>query len=141
VPWRVQEAPVSKTSVPIPDELNRISGSIVDAAITVHRELGPGLLENVYETCLAHELEKRGLRVERQVEQDVIYGGVVLDSGFKLDLLVESAIIVELKAVETLLPVHSAQILTYLRLSDLRLGLLMNFNVPLLKDGIRRFVR
>jgi GxxExxY protein len=132
---------VSKASIPIPDELNRISGSIVDAAIKVHKELGPGLLEKVYEACLAHELEKRGLRVERQVEQGVIYDGVVLDSGFKLDLLVESAIIVELKAVETLLPVHSAQILTYLRLSDLRLGLLMNFNVSLLKDGILRFVR
>ena len=132
---------MSKASIPIPDELNRISGSIVDAAIKVHKELGPGLLEKVYEACLAHELEKRGLRVERQVEQGVIYDGVVLDSGFKLDLLVESAIIVELKAVETLLPVHSAQILTYLRLSDLRLGLLMNFNVSLLKDGILRFVR
>ena len=126
---------------PIPDHLNRISGTIVDAAIKVHTEFGPGLLENVYELCLAHELEKRGQSVERQVQQGVTYDGVVLETGFKLDLLVDSEVVVELKAVETLLPVHSAQLLTYLRLGGFRLGLLINFNVPLLKNGIRRFVR
>ncbi len=126
---------------PIPDYLNRISGTIVDAAIKVHTGLGPGLLENVYETCLAYELEKRGHKVERQVQLGVNYEGVKLDIGFKLDLLVDSEVIVELKAAEKLLPIHTAQILTYLKLSNCRLGLLINFNVPRLKEGISRFVR
>ncbi|MCD4747880.1 MAG: GxxExxY protein [Thermoanaerobaculales bacterium] len=125
----------------MPDHLNRISGEIVDAAIRVHTHLGPGLLENVYETCLAYELEKRGHKVERQVQLGVNYDGVGLGVGFKLDLLVDSGVIVELKAVEKLLPIHSAQILTYLKLSNHQLGLLINFNVSLLKDGIKRFVR
>ena len=131
------------SSVPgqIPQHLNQISGEIVDAAIKVHTHLGPGLLENVYETCLAFEMEKRGRKVERQVQLGVNYDGVSLDLGFKLDLLIDSEVIVELKAVEGLLPIHSAQVLTYLKLSDRRLGLLINFNVPRLKDGIRRFVR
>ncbi|MCK5378578.1 MAG: GxxExxY protein [Acidobacteria bacterium] len=125
----------------IPDHLNRISGEIVDAAIKVHTELGPGLLENVYETCLAYELEKREHKVERQVQIGVNYEGVSLDVGFRLDLLIDSEVIVELKAVEGILPIHSAQVLTYLKLSDHRLALLINFNVPLLKNGIKRIVR
>jgi len=125
----------------IPQHLNRISGEIVDASIKVHTHLGPGLLENVYETCLAYELEKRGHKVERQVQLGVNYEGVKLDIGFKLDLLVDSEVIVELKAAEKLLPIHTAQILTYLKLSNCRLGLLINFNVPRLKEGITRFVR
>ncbi len=132
---------MSISPTPIPDHLNRISGEIVDAAIKVHIHLGPGLLENVYEVCLAYELEKRGHRVERQVQLGVNYDGLGLDVGFKLDLLVDSEVIVELKAVEVLLPIHTAQILTYLKLSNCRLGLLINFNVPRLKDGITRFVR
>lgn len=127
-------------SGPIPQHLNRISGEIVDAAIKVHSHLGPGLLENVYETCLAYEMEKRGHKAERQVQVGVEYDGVSLDLGFKLDLLVDSEVIVELKAVEKLVPIHTAQILTYLKLSHRRLGLLINFNVPRLKDGITRFV-
>ncbi len=125
----------------IPDHLNRISGEIVDAAIKIHTHLGPGLLENVYEACLAYELEKRGHKVERQVQLGVNYDGVSLDIGFKLDLLIDSEVIVELKAVEKLLPIHTAQVLTYLKLSKHRLGLLINFNVPRLKEGIARFVR
>ncbi len=132
-----------RSAVPkqIPKHLNQISGEIVDAAIKVHTELGPGLLENVYETCLAYELEKREHKVERQVQIGVNYEGVSLDVGFRLDLLIDSEVIVELKAVEGILPIHSAQVLTYLKLSDHRLALLINFNVPLLKNGIKRIVR
>ncbi len=125
---------------PIPDRLNRISGTVVDAAVAVHTALGPGLLENVYETCLAHELERRGHQVRRQVRQNVKYDGVELEGAFFVDLLVDSEVVVELKAVDALLPVHSAQVLTYLKLGGFRLGLLINFNVPRLKDGIRRLV-
>ncbi len=114
---------------------------ILGAAITVHRELGPGLLESAYQACLAFELEDCGLRVERQVALPVEYRGVRLDCGYRLDLIVERTVVVEIKAVERIVPVHEAQLLTYLRLSGLPLGLLLNFNVPLLKDGgIRRFI-
>jgi len=123
---------------PIPEKVDRVARLVVDAAFAVHSKLGPGLLESVYEVCLAHELEKRGLVVERQVVLPVYYDGIRLDAGLRLDLLIESCLIVELKAVETLLPVHKAQVLTYLKLTGHRLGLLINFNVPLIRDGIKR---
>jgi GxxExxY protein len=104
----------------------------------VHRALGPGLLEPAYQACLCRELELRNLRFRQQVELPVIYKDVKLDCGYRIDLIVEEKVVVELKAVEGILPVHQAQILTYLRLSGLRVGLLINFNVPVLKDGIRR---
>lgn len=112
----------------------------VDSAISVHRELGPGLLESVYEHCLAHELTKRGLPVIRQAPQPVVYAGEELEAGFRLDLIVDHRVIVETKAVDALAPIHEAQLLTYLRLSGLRLGLLINFNSVLLKNGLRRLV-
>ncbi|MCC5897389.1 MAG: GxxExxY protein [Phormidium sp. BM_Day4_Bin.17] len=122
------------------EELRDLSGKVIGAAIVVHRELGPGLLESAYERCLAYELQQQGLNVEQQVPQPVIYKGVQLECGYRLDLLVEEQLIVELKAVPELLPIHKAQILTYLKLRQLRLGLLINFNVPLLKQGIQRIV-
>lgn len=117
---------------------NEISGIIIDSAIKVHRALGPGLLESTYEACLFHELTLRGLRVERQVPMPIHYEGVQLDAGYRLDIVVEGKVIVELKAVEGLLPIHEAQLLTYLRLSGIKLGLLMNFNVTRLMDGVLR---
>ncbi len=119
-------------------DLNDISGQIVDAAVHVHTKLGPGLLESVYERVLAHELEKRRLHVERQVPVPVVYEEIRFEEGFRADLIVEKSVVVELKSVETLAPVHSKQLLTYLKLMDCRLGLLINFGAPLLKDGIRR---
>ena len=124
----------------IPSRTDEIAKVVVDAAYTVHRALGPGLLESVYEVCLVHELVKRGLKVERQVSLPVVYDSVRLDAGLRLDLLVENAVIVELKAVEVVLPVHATQLLTYLKLTGHRLGLLINFNVRLIKDGIQRIV-
>ena len=118
--------------------LNEISGQIVDAAVHVHTRLGPGLLESVYERILAYELEQRGLSVERQVAVPVVYENMRFEEGFRADLIVENAVIVELKSVETIAPVHSKQLLTYLKLLDYRLGLLINFGSPLLKDGIKR---
>lgn len=123
---------------PIPVAVDRVAKQVVDAAFTVHSTLGAGLLESVYEVCLAYELTKRGLKAERQLALPVVYDNVRLEAGFRLDLLVEKSVVVELKAVETLIPVHSAQLLTYLKLSGYRLGLLINFNVPLIKDGIKR---
>lgn len=118
----------------------RVAASIVDSAVKVHRALGPGLLESVYGACLAHELRQRGLGVETQVPVPIRYEGLVLEGGLRLDLLVEDLAIIELKAVEKLLPVHEAQLLTYLKLAQRRLGFLLNFNVPLMKSGISRFV-
>ena len=123
---------------PIPKETDEIASKIVDAAFAVHRALGPGLLESVYEVCLLYELNKRGLKVERQVSLPVVYDDLRLDAGLRLDLVVESRVIVELKAIEALLPVHKAQLLTYLKLSGYRLGLLVNFNSALIKQGIQR---
>ena len=120
--------------------INEVSGSVVDAAIKVHRTLGPGLLESAYEACLLYELRKRQIKVLSQVELPVIYDGVVLDVGYRLDLLVEDCVIVELKAVEKLLPIHEAQLLSYLKSSGKQVGLLINFNVFRLKQGIKRFV-
>ena len=121
-------------------EINEVSGSIVDAARRVHTALGPGLLESVYEKCLKHELTKRGLRVETQVWLPVVYDGVEIEGGYKIDLLVEGQVVVELKVVEQLLDIHKAQLLSYLKLADKRVGLLINFNVVHLRDGIRRLV-
>ena len=122
----------------IPVETDRVAKQVVDAAFAVHVALGPGLLESVYEICVVHELVKRGLQVERQVSLPVCYDGMKLDAGLRLDLLVEGQIIVELKAVECLLPVHEAQLLTYLKLAGMRLGLLINFNSRIIRDGIKR---
>jgi GxxExxY protein len=121
-------------------ELNDISGAIVDSAMKVHTALGPGLLETPYEPCLAFELSDRGLRVRTQVALPVVYRGVKLDAGYRLDLLVEDSVIVELKAAESVLPIHEAQLLSYLKFSDKKLGLLINFNVVHLRNGIRRMV-
>ncbi len=117
-----------------------LTGQILGAAIEVHKVLGPGLLESAYEECLCHELEMRQIAFRRQVELPVEYKGLMLSCGYRLDLLVEDLVIVELKAVERLLPIHDAQLLTYLRLSGKRVGLLINFNVELLKNGIVRKV-
>ena len=122
------------------EELNAITESIIGAAIQVHRGLGPGLLESAYEACLAFELAECGLEVEQQKPLPVVYREVRLDCGYRLDLLVERKVIVEIKSVDRLAPIHQAQILSYLKLSGLRIGLLINFNVKVLKDGIRRVV-
>ena len=121
-------------------ELDDITGAIVDAAMKVHIALGPGLLESVYETVLAHELQRRGLRVERQKPVAIEYDGLHFDEGFRADLVVEDRVIVELKSVEKLAPVHSKQLLTYLRLLQLPVGLLLNFGAGTLKEGLRRVV-
>jgi len=119
-------------------ELNEVTGQIIDASMKVHTELGPGLLESAYEACLAHELRKRGMTVVVQLALPVKYDGVELDAGYRIDLLVEDCVIVELKAVEKTTPLHEAQLLSYLKLSDKKVGLLINFNVVRLKDGIKR---
>ena len=117
-----------------------VATAIVDCAYTVHKQLGPGLLENVYEMCLVHELHKKGINTETQIAMPIVYDGIKLDAGLRVDLLVNKKIVIELKAVENILPVHEAQLLTYLKLSNNRLGFLMNFNVPLIKHGIKRMV-
>ncbi len=125
---------------PIPERAERAAREVVDAAIQVHRSLGPGLLESVYEVCLCHELGKRNVPFERQLSLPVVYDGVRLDAGLRLDILVAGCVVIELKAVEKLIPLHEAQLLTYLKLTGHRLGLLINFNSPLLKDGLQRIV-
>jgi GxxExxY protein len=119
---------------------NAIATIIVDAAYAIHTRLGPGLLESVYETTLAYELAKRGLEVRKQQAMPVIYEAVRMDIGFRADLVVEGKVIVEIKSIDAIAPVHRKQLLTYLRLTDKRLGLLINFNVELIKDGITRVV-
>ena len=121
-------------------DLNLISGTVVDAAYHIHSALGPGLLESVYEVILARELEKRGLQVERQKPVPIVFDGLRFDEGFRADLIVENCVVVELKSVEEIARVHAKQLLTYLRLLDFRLGLLINFGAPVIKDGIRRVV-
>jgi len=123
------------------DELNSISEGVIGAAIAVHRELGPGLLESAYEACLVFELMDRGYRVVDQLELPVFYRGQSIDAGFKIDLLVNEAVIVELKAVDRMIPVYDAQLLTYLKLTQLNLGLLMNFNTVKVIDGVKRIAR
>jgi len=122
------------------DEINERTGEVVDAAMKVHNFRGPGLLESSYEACLAHELKLRGLSISTQLPIPLVYEGLQLEVGYRADLLVENAIIVELKAVDKLIPVHEAQLLSYLRLTGFRVGLLINFHEEHLKDGIRRRV-
>jgi GxxExxY protein len=125
---------------PIPAEAERVARAVIDAAFAVHKALGPGLLESVYEACLCHELSKQQISFRSQVWLPVVYDEVRLDAGLRLDLLVAESVIVELKAVEKHNPLFEAQLLTYLKLTGHRLDLLINFNVPLLKDGIKRMV-
>jgi GxxExxY protein len=129
-----------RTFKPIPKYLDELAKQAVDAAFQVHSTLGPGLLESVYEVCYTHEIKKRGMSVETQVAFPIVYDSVRLDAGLRLDMLIEKQLIVEIKAVETLHPVFEAQLMTYLKLTGKRLGLLINFNVPLIKDGIKRIV-
>jgi len=124
--------------MPVTSSVNALSGKIIECAIAVHRALGPGLLESAYLACLAAELRHAGLRVDVGVKVPILYRGLKLNCGYKLDLLVEGTVVVELKAVATMLPVHEAQLVTYLKLTGKPLGLLLNFNVPMLKDGIVR---
>jgi GxxExxY protein len=119
-------------------EVNELSGKVIGAAIEVHKILGPGLLESAYEECLCHELELRSIPYERQKELPIEYKGTSLNCGYRLDIVVADRVILELKACETLEAIHEAQLLTYLKLTGLKLGLLINFNVPVLKEGIRR---
>ena len=131
---------MNKTYEPIPKELDFIGKKIVDASFTIHKSLGPGLLEKVYEICFCHELSKRGLSVQRQIHIPIKYDGIIFNEGLRLDVLVNDCIICELKALETVNPVWEAQVLSHLKITGHRLGYLINFNVPLMKDGIRRFV-
>ncbi|HVZ81051.1 MAG TPA: GxxExxY protein [bacterium] len=122
------------------DETNIVSGKVIDAAMEVHRALGPGLLESVYEACLFEELKEKGLKVLRQESLPVFYKGRKIEAGFRLDLYVEDCLVIELKTVDEILPIHEAQLMTYLKLTGDRVGLLLNFNVRLLKDGIKRVI-
>jgi len=121
-------------------EVNQIGRAVMDAAFAVHRELGPGLLESVYEHCLAQDLVRTGLQVDRQVAVPVTYRDERIDAGFRLDLLVERQVVVEIKSIDALASIHTAQLLTYLRFSQVRLGYLINFNTSKLRDGFRRLV-
>lgn len=131
---------MSVVTVQTADRLNTITEQIIGAAMAVHRAIGPGLLESAYEACLAFELRDRGLKIEEQKPLPVVYRGVKLDCGYRLDLVVEDCVVVEVKAVEKLTTVHDAQLLSYLRLLDCRVGLLLNFHCTMLKNGIRRIV-
>lgn len=125
---------------PIPPETEQVATKVMDAAFKVHRTLGPGLLEAVYESCVCYELSRLQIPFQRQLTLPVVYEGIRLDAGLRLDLLVADSVIVELKAVERMTALHEAQMLTYLKLTGRRLGLLINFNVPALKDGLKRMV-
>ena len=122
------------------DRLDQITHRIIGAAIEVHKILGPGLLESAYEACLAYELRQLGYKIEQQKPLPVIYKDVKLDCGYRLDLVVEDAVIIEIKAIEQIAPIHDAQLISYLRLADKRVGLLINFHVQLLKNGVKRIV-
>ncbi len=128
-----------KTSA-LPEHIEEIARKIVDAAYTVHKALGPGLLERVYEVCFCHELAKRGLPYLRQVDIPIVYDGILFNEGLRLDVLVEDVVICELKAVDEMNPVWEAQLLSHLKLSSKKLGFLINFNVPRIKDGIKRII-
>lgn len=121
-------------------DVNRITENVIGASIEVHRALGPGLLESAYGECLCHELNLNGIQFCRQKRLPLTYKGIQLDCGYKIDLIVEDQVIVELKTIDRLLPVHDAQLLTYMKLTDTHVGLLINFNVPVLKNGVRRKV-
>ena len=125
---------------PISQKEDDIAEKILNAAYTVHKTLGPGLLEKVYEVCFCHDLSKAGLSFQRQVEVPIVYDGQTFDEGLRIDVLVEDMIICELKSVDTMIPVYDAQILSYLKLTEKRLGFLINFNVALIKDGIKRII-
>jgi len=129
-----------KVFQPVAPDVEKVGKAVLDAAFRVHTTLGPGLLESIYETTTAYEIRKSGLTVATQVELPILYDGQKLASGLRLDMLVEKCVIVELKSVETMNPVYEAQIMTYLRLSNVRLGFLINFNVKRLREGIKRFV-
>ena len=122
----------------ISTETNKISEMIVDSALSVHKKMGPGLLEGIYESCLVKEFQKRNIRFERQKQVPVFYGDEPLDEKLRLDLMVEDKVVVEIKAVDELMPIHEAQVLTYLKLTGCEVGLLINFNVKLIKNGIQR---
>jgi GxxExxY protein len=122
------------------EDINRVSGQIVDSSLQVHSALGPGLLESAYQACLKYELESRGLAVQCQLELPVTYKNVRVDVGYRIDLMVEDVVVVELKAQDKLMPIHEAQLLSYLKLSGKRLGLLLNFHTVHLRDGIKRMV-
>jgi GxxExxY protein len=129
-----------KAYIPLGAEEERIARLIVDSAFSVHKTLGPGLLENIYEPCFCHELGKRGVSYHRQVIVPLVYDGVAFQEGLRLDVIVEQRVICELKSIELLLPVHLSQMLTYLKLTGNRLGFLINFNVPVIKHGIKRVI-
>lgn len=135
-----KEAKMSNLFEPISEKENAIGKYVVDAAYRVHSNLGAGLLESVYEVCFCHELSKRGLCICRQVVVPIFYDGLQFDEGLRLDVLVEDLVVCELKAVEAILPVHMAQLMTQLKLTGKRLGYLINFNVPIIKSGIKRIV-
>jgi len=122
------------------NKLNKITETIIGSSINIHRELGPGLLESAYEACLVYDLTKTGLKVEQQKPLPITYRGIKLDCAYRIDLLVDNLVIVEIKSLDNILPIHKVQLLSYLRLSDIKLGLLINFNVDVLKDGIVRIV-
>jgi len=121
-------------------EFDELSNKVIGCALEVHKALGPGLMESVYEKCLSYELAKAGLKYETQKAMPVIYKGIKIDCGFRIDILVEGKLIVELKSVDKVLPIHQSQVLTYMKLAGISTGLLLNFNVTKLKDGIQRFV-
>jgi len=129
-----------KTLSKLNRDIESIGSQIVDSAFKVHKALGPGLLESAYQACLAHELQQRGLAVQTEISQPIVYDGIQVDIGYRLDMLVDECVIIENKAVEKLLPIHQAQLLTYLKLSGCKLGYLINWNTPLLKDGLKRMV-
>jgi GxxExxY protein len=131
---------MSAASLPATPQINHITGRIITAAMKVHTELGPGLLESAYHACLLHELRKQGLRVASPVGLPIVYDGEKIDLGYRIDLIVCDAVIVEIKCVEAINPIHQAQLLSYLRLSEMQVGLLINFHVLHLRDGIRRLV-
>jgi GxxExxY protein len=134
------DKPVQKRFAPIPVEAEMVGKKVLDAAYVVHSALGPGLLESVYEACLAHKLRQQKVLVETQVVMPVTFEGVQIETGLRLDLLAEKQVIVELKSVDTMIPLYEAQLLTYLKVTGLRLGYLINFNVVHLKDGVKRMV-
>jgi GxxExxY protein len=125
---------------PIPVDVEILAKHSFECSLKVHRTLGAGLRESVYELCLKYELEKLGLQIENQIDLPVVYDGITLEAGMRLDLWIEKKLIIEVKAVERILPVHQAQLMTYLKLTGNRLGLLINFNIPLIKDGVKRIV-
>jgi GxxExxY protein len=127
--------------IALPSHMDDLAGELVDSAFKVHQTLGPGLLESVYEACVGIELTKRGISYETQATIPLVYEGVKVEGGFRLDMLVEKSIVLEIKAVDKLLPIHQSQLLTYLKLSNLRLGLLINFNVLMFKEGVKRIIR